>query len=424
MSKGNRFIFILLLILSGEAIFLLPFVLPRIFRPTFLTAFELNNVELGTCFSIYGLVALAAYFFGGLVADRVKPRVLMGSALILTSFGGFVMSSFPSYDVLKLVYGYWGITTILLFWAAMIKATRTWGGEKNQVVAFGLLDGGRGLVAAVIGLIGVALFATSIAGVDIESSRSSLRIVLLFGSSFVAFIGLLVFIGLKSKPSQEVLKQEKLNKSNLLEVLKMPQVWMLMLVVLCSYSCYKVTDDFALYANEVMGYTDSESASFGVLILFIRPLTGISVGLLANRSQPVKWMLFGFLLIIGGSIVLASGVTDNSQTVAFTVTTTCTALGIYAARVLYFSLLKEGRIPIALTGTAVGLVSLIGFTPDIYMGPLMGYFLDTFEGGNGHRFVFAIMGIFALLGILFTFLFNLTSNRGHIESLTDSEVID
>ena len=68
-------LFIILLILSGEAIFMLPFVLARIFRPSFLSAFELTNTELGSCFSVYGIVALIAYFFGGLIADRVNPEL-------------------------------------------------------------------------------------------------------------------------------------------------------------------------------------------------------------------------------------------------------------------------------------------------------------------------------------------------------------
>ena len=56
---------IILLILAGESVFFLPFVLPRIFRPTFLDVFELNNFQLGSCFSIYGTVALLSYLYGG-----------------------------------------------------------------------------------------------------------------------------------------------------------------------------------------------------------------------------------------------------------------------------------------------------------------------------------------------------------------------
>ena len=57
LEKGS-FLSISLLILSGELIFLLPYVLARVFRPTFLEVFNLTNLELGSLFSIYGTVAI------------------------------------------------------------------------------------------------------------------------------------------------------------------------------------------------------------------------------------------------------------------------------------------------------------------------------------------------------------------------------
>ena len=128
---------IVLLMLAGEGIFLLPFLLARIFRPTFLAVFEISNFELGSLYSIYGVVALVSYLFGGAIADRFPPRKLMATALLMTAAGGLIMAQFPSFFALQLVYGYWGFSTIFLFWAAMIKATRNWGGLHQQGRAFG-----------------------------------------------------------------------------------------------------------------------------------------------------------------------------------------------------------------------------------------------------------------------------------------------
>ena len=69
------------------------------------------------------------------------------------------MSFYPSFFYMKFLFGYWGFTTIFLFWSPMIKATRMWGGQNNQGKAFGFLDGGRGLVAALIGSVGVFIFS-------------------------------------------------------------------------------------------------------------------------------------------------------------------------------------------------------------------------------------------------------------------------
>ena len=69
------------------------------------------------------------------------------------------MATFPSYLVLQILFGYWGFTTVFLFWGSMIKATRLWGGSLSQGKAFGFLDGGRGLVAASISSLGVFIFS-------------------------------------------------------------------------------------------------------------------------------------------------------------------------------------------------------------------------------------------------------------------------
>ena len=60
-SSIRRSIAILALIVAGEAAFFLPFVLPRVFRPTLLDVFHLTNLELGIAFSVYGVVAMLAY---------------------------------------------------------------------------------------------------------------------------------------------------------------------------------------------------------------------------------------------------------------------------------------------------------------------------------------------------------------------------
>ena len=62
--------------------------------------------------------------------------------------------------------------------------------------------------------------------------------------------------------------------------------------------------------------------------------------------------------------------------------------------------MQEGKVPIAYTGSAVGLVSLIGFMPDVFMGPLMGHLLDHSAGTNGHHYLFWVVTGFALLGLV------------------------
>jgi hypothetical protein len=61
---------------------------------------------------------------------------------------------------------------------------------------------------------------------------------------------------------------------------------------------------------------------------------------------------------------------------------------------------------VAYTGCAVGFVSVIGYTPDVFMGPLMGYLLDRSPGAVGQQHVFWAVSGFALVGLVASYLFS------------------
>lgn len=405
MNQTNKqpWHYIILLILAGEAVFILPFVLARVFRSTVLEVFDITNTEIGFCFSIYGLVALSSYLIGGPMADKFPPRKIMGIALVLTAAGGFVYANNPSLTTLKILYGYWGFTTIFLFWASMIKAARFWGGTNSQGKAFGFLDGGRGLVGALFGLLGVIVFSWFVPDNTTElntfQQKDAFNMVVYISSIIVAFIGVLVFFFLRIRDADEkAILKERITFQHIKDVLQLRAVWLLMIIILCAYVGYKVTDIFSQYAREVMLFSEVDAAKTGTFLLFIRPIVGVVVGFLADRSRPSLYLCFGFLLSIVGALFFATGIIDSSA--LFFTTIVITAVGVYAARVLYFAVMKEGRIPLALTGTAVGVISFIGYTPDIFTGPMIGYFLDGWKGVQGHSYVFYTLACFSFVGFL------------------------
>lgn len=402
-SRKAPWYYLLLLILAGESVFILPFVLARVFRPTVLDVFELDNTQLGLCFSVYGFVALVSYLIGGPLADKYPPRKLIALALWMTALGGLVYASFPGYFILKILYGYWGFTTIFLFWAAMIKATRVWGGESSQGKAFGMLDGGRGFVGALFGTMGVLIFSIFITGemanASVAESKQVFRYVILVSTGIVVLVGFLVWFFMRmDKAFEKTIILDKITISQIKEVLKLPAVGLLMIIILCAYVGYKITDVFSLYAQDVMKYDQVQSAQVGTFLLFIRPVVGVVIGILADRSQTTYWLVVSFIVTFLGALLFAAGIIADADTVLFFLSTLTVATGVYAARSLYFAVMELGKIPIVLTGTAVGLISLVGYTPDIFAGPAMGYLLDANPGALGHRHVFWMLAVFSLIG--------------------------
>ena len=403
--NNKKFLILTLLILSGEFIYFLPYVLSRVFRPTFLDVFQLNNFQLGSLFSVYGVVALLSYIYGGVITDRYSPRKLMSSALFLTALGGLVLASYPSYQTLQILYGFWGFTSVFLFWGAMIKATRLWGGDNNQGKAFGFLDGGRGIVAASMGSIGVFVF-TIVLTSDIESAsvlerQEAFRYVILLSSFMVAFIGLLVLIFLRNMEDKNTNFELPLNTlTNIKGVLKNESIWLLMLIIMCAYVGYKVTDIYSLYASEVMLYDQIEAAEVGALQLYLRPIVCVAIGLLADRTKNMFWIIFGFVTMLIGALIFSFGIIKPDMNFIFFLSLVILAVGTYSIRALYFAVLKEANVAFALTGTAVGIISVVGYSPDIFAGPIMGYLLDENPGIIGHQYVYFMLVIFSIIGLI------------------------
>ena len=86
-------------------------------------------------------------------------------------------------------------------------------------------------------------------------------------------------------------------------------------------------------------------------------------------------------------------------------------IGIYAMRGLYFALIEEAKIPLLITGTVIGIISLIGYTPDIFMSLVSGFILGENPTIIEYQTLFRIVMLFPLIGILATIGFRFHNNR-------------
>ena len=73
---------------------------------------------------------------------------------------------------------------------------------------------------------------------------------------------------------------------------------------------------------------------------------------------------------------------------------------VFALRGIYFALLQETRTPRHITGAAVGLVSVVGYTPEIFFAPIAGRILDADPGAGGFHDLFALLAAIMVVGIL------------------------
>ena len=215
------------LIIAGEMIFGLPFHTARFFRPTFLEVFGFTNTQAGDLFALYGVTAMIAYFPGGALADRYPARTLLTASLFATAAGGFYMATIPAAVNMAFIYAFWGVTTIFLFWGALIRATREWGGQSSQGVAFGVLEGGRGLAAALVSTLALAVFAAIMpenVGLASDDVRRAGMQSIIFVYSFAALgAGILAWL---TVPVPDPISYKRSNPQHgMAVVLRRPVIW-------------------------------------------------------------------------------------------------------------------------------------------------------------------------------------------------------
>ena len=382
-----------------------------------LDVFDFSNTQLGDTFAVYGVVAMLAYFPGGPIADRFSPRVLLTISLLATAAGGLLMAQIPGPGTMAILYGYWGLTTIFLFWAALIRATREWGGELSQGRAFGLLDGGRGLVAAGSATVAVYFLAqflpADIATTSDQQREEGLRAVIYLYSGITAFAALLTWFCLPighaaSGHSGGIV-------AGIREVMARPVSWAIAGVVVCAYCTYKGLDNYSLYAVQVLGMNELEAADFTSRAAYLRILGAIGAGMLADRFLPSKVVLGCFAGLVVSYLLLATSEPGVVPLTLIFINLVVSFLCVFALRGVYFALMGETGTPVHLTGTTVGVVSVLGFTPEIFFAPIAGRILDASPGAPGHLDYFAMLAAIAVAGLLVSVVVLVYSRRHRTE---------
>ena len=395
MSTLRRWLVMACLSLSGGLIYLLPF-LREVYYLPLQKALGISNTQLGVLMSVFGATALVSYFPGGWLADRVSPRKLIAFSMLATGISGLYFATFPSYPLSIAIHGFWGITCSLTFWGAMIRATRNWAPSTEQGRAFGILESGRGIAELAASTAFLAVFAR------LGSSNMALsRIIILFSITniLIAFMAWFTLLDMpRTEGAQTKEGQPKIGPKQVLAVLKMPVVWLISAVIMAAYSAYWGSYYFTPYATDAFLMSVVFGGAIGVGKMWLKPFSALGAGFLADRagtSRTVAWCL-AILIVSFGIFVLMPG---NPKLVTVLIGNTALAsLAIFALRGIYFALLEEGGIPLAVTGTAAGIVSVVGFTPDVFMPIIGGVLLDRYPGGLGYRYLFALIVSLCALG--------------------------
>ena len=216
---------LLLLAAGAGIIFQLPYIRETFYVPI-QNAMELTNAQMGMLSSGYATMATFSYFIGGAIADKFSARKLLTFSFLATGILGLWFSTFPGYNVSRLIFILMGISTIITYWSACIKATRMLGSEEEQGRLFGLQEGLRGILNALLVFGMTAAFARYTN--EVAGASAAIRLC----SIVVIVIGVLNFIFIEDTKKEENAESVIEVTKGLFKCLLIPKVWILVGIIL------------------------------------------------------------------------------------------------------------------------------------------------------------------------------------------------
>jgi len=186
----------------------------------------------------------------------------------------------------------------------------------------------------------------------------------------------------------------------MLVVIRRPIIWAQAAIIVCAYCTYKAVDYYSLYLVEVIGMDEVQAARVASWGAFIRPVGALTAGIMADRFNTRGSLGVAFAVLGTSYFVLSMAMPDTTGRFVIYANLAISLFAVFALRGIYFALLQETRTPRHITGAAVGLISVVGYTPEIFFGPIAGRILDATPGAGGFHDLFAFLTGIMALGVI------------------------
>lgn len=365
-----------------------------------------SNTEIGLIMSTFGITAIILYAPSGVIADKFSHRKMITSAVIITGLLGLLMATYPPLWVMLAIQVAFAITTILMLWSVSIKAASMLGDSTEQGKIMGWMEGLRG-----VGVMSLAVFTMWAFSRFTPDDPNSLKTVILIYSGVYILLGILCWFfvsdgNVANDPQGTQPKAFQL--SDILSVLRISTTWYCSMIIFGVYTIYAILSYSTNYLTEMYGMSLVAASYMGIVINKIfRAMCGPLGGIITTYSRlksPTR--AIQVLSVIGAIALIALLATNrHPQSVALGIGLIL-LLGFtcYASRGLYFACPGEAKTPTFIMGTTVGICSVIGFLPDVFVYPVVGHWQDTLPAAEAYRNMW-LMGLAAMFMVMvFTFL--------------------
>lgn len=398
-AKVKKYLTVMTLGLAGGSIYFLPYI-KYIFYDAQIASMGITNTQSGLLLTMYTIGNMILYIPGGIIADKVSPKKALVVSLLSTAALVYIYAFTMNFQIAMVIWTALSFSTAFVFWSSLMKAVRIIGTEEEQGFMYGLYYACNGITAALTNTIALNVYKT--AGGDVKTGF--FRAVLVGGSMAVLAAVLLMFLMDGKKKEEAVSDEPKFQMRDVGKLLKNPFVWIVSFTILCGYGFYTSISYFNPYLTEVMGVSPESSGFISIvrnyLLLLLAPVGGLIADKLFHST--CKWLCTSFLALaalFGAVLILPSDISPLAASL-YTLIPGAFAMMMYG---VVFSTVSEEGIPRAMTGTVIGIASIIGYMPDSIYSVLFGKWLDTY-GGAGYNYIFGFLAVSGVVGAVLAML--------------------
>ena len=391
-KMARNFWAIIIVAFGGAIIYGLPY-FRYDYYDAYLEVYNLTDTQMGIFGSILGVFGMISYLFGGIVADRFSTRTILTVSLIGTGLGGFVHLLPLNFTALVCLYAFWGVSSLFAFWPCCIKAVRILSGSGDQGKAFGFFEGGRGIGAGLMAT--GAVFAFKIGAGQMDDQVAGMRYAIIFYSALTILMGVLVFFTVKDEKME---KSDRVTFKGIGELLRMPAVWIIGFVTFCNYVFTLSMYYFTPYLTEILGATVTFAAALAASKRWFSLLGNVGGGIVTDKVGTGRMLLISFIVMAAGTVGMLLLPQNSGSIMIFTVLFVIVYIFYNVNYAMTWAMMDEGAIPERLSGSAAGLISTIGYLPEIFCSLLAGIMIDQNPGWDGYRNYFGFVTAMLVIG--------------------------
>ncbi len=399
MNKFRHYLQFALVVLAAGAIYPLVYLRTN-YQESILEVYGITLPDLNNIYSILGLVFVVGYIPSGFLSDKFSAKKLLAVSLAGTALGGFWFAQVPQFGSVVAIFSIWGIFSVFTFWSAHLKLVKLLSTKEEEGRFFGILDGGRGVVEAVLASVALFIFAQILGqSLELADKRAALVAVVYMYSVVLALVAVLIWFLVDDDSKVASTESEKFRMSDLPGILKDEYLYLHGAIIFMGYAVFWTVYYIGGFLGTNIGVDPVTVGTITVVVLWMRPLGGVAGGFLADKIGKANTIMIA-LAGAAAALTLIAVLPATMGVGVFFAAAVVLGFFLYAIRGTYWSILGDDGFRNVVMGSAIGVISLIGYMPDILLPQFNSFLFSTFGDTGGYNAYFLSSAGFAVIGIV------------------------